>query len=42
MADLSLPKLSVAVKFSLMAYKVLDPQELNLHITVYKTREFDE
>lgn len=42
MADLSLPKLGIAVKFEMYEYKVLEPSELKMHVSVYKTRVFDE
>ena len=42
MADLSLPKLSIAVKFEMFEFKLLDPSEFKMHVSVFKSRDFDE
>ena len=42
MVDFSLPKLAIAVKFQMIQYKVLDKNELKMHVSVFKTRDFTE
>jgi hypothetical protein len=42
MANLTLPKLAIALKIEMIEYKILEFSDLKLNISVYKTRDFDE
>lgn len=42
MADLTLKKLAIAIKFEMIEYKIMHPSDLKLNISVFKTRDFDE
>ena len=42
MVDFSLPKLSIAIKCDLIEYKIIDPSEIKMNVSVYQTREFNE
>lgn len=42
MANLSLPKLAIALKIEMIEYKILLLSDLKLNISVFKTRDFNE
>jgi hypothetical protein len=41
MANLSLPKLAIALKIEMIEYKILLLSDLKLNISVFKTRDFN-
>ena len=42
MADLTKPKLAIAVKFEMIEYKIMDNSDVKIDLSVFETREFSE